>query len=199
MLQTSPKISGEAIAALGRADAMGLLPANEPIDTRDLPAALLSMLDHLHRAGIGRTIHALANARLAESPDEMEHLLRQLNAALEESPVPEFEWKQVGRVLGPELLARLVGISAISLRRYEAAARSTPDKVAARLHFLAMVTGDLAGAYNDMGVRQWFDRKRTQLGGRTPAELLKGDWTPDREGPSEVRELARALTASFAA
>ncbi len=199
MLQTSSEITGEAVAALGRADAMGLLPANEPIDTGNLPAALLRMLDHLHRAGIGRTIHAMASGSLAESPVEMEHLLRQLNAALEESPVPEYEWKQVGRVLGPELLARLVGISAISLRRYEAAARSTPDKVAARLHFLAMVTGDLAGAYNEMGVRQWFDRKRTQLGGRTPSELLKGDWTPDMDGPSQVRGLARALTASFAA
>jgi hypothetical protein len=199
MLQMTPNLAREAVVALGRADAMGLLAEEPKVDAHDLSAALVNLIEHLRRAGIGRTIYAFMDGPLSENPGEMERLLRQLNAALEESPVPEYEWKQMVGVLGPDLLARLVGISPTSLRRYEAAARTTPDKVAARLHFLAMVTGDLAGAYNDMGVRQWFDRKRTQLGGRPPAELLKGDWTPDMEGPSQVRELARALTASFAA
>jgi hypothetical protein len=185
----------QAVAALGRAEAMGLLPPKERIETLDLPA-LRNMLKHMQRAGIGRTIHAVVAAQLTDNTQELTHLLQQLNTALEESPAPKYERKHLSGILGMDLLARLVGISPASLRRYQGAARTTPDRIAARLHFLSMVAGDLSGAYNEMGVRQWFDRKRAQLDGRTPTELLKGDWSPDTPGPVQVRGLARALTAS---
>ena len=71
--------------------------------------------------------------------------------------------------------------------------RATPDAVAARLHHLALVVGDLAGSYNDIGIRRWFRRKRSQLDGQPPAALLARDWDPDDEGPRRVRELARSL------
>ena len=57
----------------------------------------------------------------------------------------------------------------------------------------SLVTGDLAGAYNEIGIRRWFGRKRTQLGGKTPASLLTGTWDPDDAGPQKVRSLAAAL------
>ena len=98
------------------------------------------------------------------------------NEPLDESPVPANEWPALHKVLGPELLARLVGISASSMRRYLSGIRPTPDAVAARLHFLALVVGDLAGAYNDVGVRRWFERSRQRLGGSAPARLLAEDW-----------------------
>ena len=31
--------------------------------------------------------------------------------------------------------------------------------IAGRLHFLATVVGDLAGAYNEIGIRRWFERR----------------------------------------
>ncbi len=99
-------------------------------------------------------------------------------------------------VLGSQLLARLLDISESSLKRYRASRRETPDDVAGRLHFLALVISDLAGAYNDLGVRRWFDRPRPQLGGKTPAALLRGTWRPQDPGPSRVREVAESLTAS---
>jgi hypothetical protein len=68
--------------------------------------------------------------------------------------------------------------------------------VAARLHFLASVVGDLAGAYNDFGIRRWFERPRTALEGRAPAALLSGPWSPDDVEPQRVRELAASLVAS---
>jgi hypothetical protein len=77
-------------------------------------------------------------------------------------------------------------------------ARATPDDIAARLHFLALVVGDLAGAYNDIGIRRWFDRPRTTLGGRTPRQLLRGAWNPGDAGPTKIRELARSLVAAAA-
>ena len=93
-------------------------------------------------------------------------------------------------------MARLLGISQSSARRYFLGSRSTPDTVAARLHFLAFVVGDLAGAYNDIGVRRWFDRPRQRLDGSTPAQTLGERWSPDDDDPRRVRELARALLSS---
>jgi uncharacterized protein (DUF2384 family) len=76
-------------------------------------------------------------------------------------------------LLGPDLLSRLLGVSTSSIRRYKLAARTTPDDVAERLHFLSLIVGDVSGAYNEIGIRQWFERKRVQLDGRTPVDLLK--------------------------
>jgi hypothetical protein len=28
------------------------------------------------------------------------------------------------------------------------------------VHFLSLIVGDLTGAYNEIGIRQWFERKR---------------------------------------
>ena len=123
-------------------------------------------------------------------------MLGQVYEALDESPAPETEWLSVTSVLGAELVAGLVGASAASIRRYLAGSRITPDRVAVRLHFLALVIADLAGAYNDVGVRRWFSRPRERLGGVSPDLLLAGDWSPDDEGPRQVRDLANGLAAS---
>jgi len=186
----SPGVVFQAITALGRADAMGLLPAHERIESLDLPS-FRKVVRHIRGAGIARTLPLELSDGVG-----LERTLERLNIALEESPVPEFEWNRLVEVLGLPLLPRLLGISAISARRYKAAARATPDDVAGRLHFLSLTVGDLSGAYNEMGIRQWFDRKRVQLSGRAPSELLKGRWQPAQPGPRQVRELARALTCS---
>ena len=102
-------------------------------------------------------------------------------------------WRSVSRVFDAESLAPLLGISVSSLRRYQAGTRATPDDVAARLHFLALVISDLAGAYNEIGVRRWFHRERSLLDDKTPGALLSGDWNPEDEGPQRVRDLARSL------
>ena len=98
---------------------------------------------------------------------------RGVHDALDQSPAPMAEWPALQEVLGPELLAGLVGVSASSTRRYASGARATPDPIAVRLHFVALVVGDLAGAYNDIGVRRWFQRPRTRLDGNTPARAAR--------------------------
>ena len=123
-------------------------------------------------------------------------MLEKFNEALDQLPAPAHEWRALQDVLGLELLARLLGISQSSARRYLSASHSAPDSVAARLNFLAFVVGALAGAYNDVGVRRWFDRPRRRLDGSTPAETLGERWSPDDEAPRRVRELARALLSS---
>lgn len=189
---TLPRIAFQAFTALGRADAMGLLPAGEHIERLDL-SSFRNAIRHIHRAGIARNIQLdLTDA----SVSRLEQALKHLNLALEESPAPEFEWNRLAEVVGMELLGRVLGISVTSIRRYRANARTTLDDVAERLHFLSLVVGDLAGAYNEIGVRQWFERKRAQLDGRTPSDLLKGRWKPAHPGPRRVQDLARALVAS---
>jgi hypothetical protein len=192
---TSPGVVFQAITAFGRADSMGLLPPNEHFDTLDF-ASLRKLVGHIQRAGIGRTIRFELERNGAHTDAQVEQTLERLNMLLEESPAPEFEWNRTGEILGLELVARLLGISSSSVRRYKAAARTTPDDVAQRLHFLSLIVGDLSGAYNEIGIRQWFDRKRAQLNGRAPSDLLKGRWKPLQAASRQVQDLARSLVAS---
>jgi hypothetical protein len=193
---TTPSLAVKGAAVLARAEAMGLLEEREEGITLD--AAIFDRLAiRLRKAGIcGVVMPVLTSREVVKELTLLERCLDQLSDALEASPVPSTEWKHLLRVLGPEILSRLLGISPASVRRYAGTVRETPDDVAARLHWLALIVGELAGAYNEIGTRQWFDRKRTQLGGRTPAQLLTGDWKPDDPGPQEVRTLASALTSS---
>ena len=181
-----------AVEVWRRAEAMGLV---EPGATRLEPADLGQLLTRVREAGIARGPALRFDNVEAPSVDEVEALLRVVIAALEASPTAVHEWPSVSRVLDPEALASLLNISATSLRRYLSGERETPDDVAARLHHVALIVGDLAGAYNEVGIRRWFERKRAALGGKAPASLLAGDWNPDDPGPQKARDLAASLVA----
>jgi hypothetical protein len=99
-------------------------------------------------------------------------------------------------IFGVNLLACLIGTSSTSLSGYQPGTHLIPGQVKARLQFLSLIVEHLAGAYDDVGIRRWFERKRTALGNRSPAEILVKDWNPDDPGPVQVRQLARSLTAS---
>lgn len=192
----SASLAAKGVAALARADAMGLFPERELTVTLDA-STLGRLAARLGRAGIGGTLlPILTSERLTDEPKLLEQYLDQLTEALEASPVPESEWRQLTRLLGIEILDRLLGVSAASIRRYSRTTRATPDEVAARLHWLALIVGDLSGAYNEIGTRQWFDRKRVQLDGRSPAQLLAGRWKPYDPNAQRVRNLAHALVDS---
>ncbi len=187
------KLNRYAYTTVGRADAMGLLPLDEPIENLDLPS-MLQILSHIHRAGIGKAI----DFTFSDTGVALENAFERLNMALEESPAPEFEWERLCGILGMDLLSRLLGTAVGSIRRYRRASRTTPDDLAARLHLLSLTVGDLGGAYNEAGIRQWFDRKRVQLGGKSPAELLGKSWLASDPEAIKVRDLAGALTGAAA-
>jgi hypothetical protein len=150
----------------------------------------------VREAGIGeRAADGVADARPEETA-LIASYLREIAALLEESPLPATEWGRMLEVFDRDRLAALLGISPASVVRYARQERPTPDDVAARLHVLALVVGDLAGAYNEIGIRRWFDRPRTALAGRSPARVLRGAWKPEDPGPASVRELARSLVGS---
>jgi hypothetical protein len=60
------------------------------------------------------------------------------------------------------------------------------------------VVSDLAGSYNDFGMRRWFERPRTQLGGKSPRALLGARWAPDDKAALQVRALAATLSGAAA-
>lgn len=194
---TTPRLAAKGTRALLRANAMGLLPEGSRAVALDA-RVFERLARRLGKAGIGREVVAVLTGGEAwsDAAENLERSLDRLVEALEASPVPTSEWKPLAQGLGVDLLARLLGISSASIRRYAAGERTTPDDIAARLHWLALVVGDLSGAYNEIGIRQWFGRKRVQLGQRTPAQLLAGEWRPDDPGPQQVRALAYALTGS---
>ena len=186
-----------AVQTLRLLEAMGLLGEDETIDRLD-GRTLRRMLQVVREAGIVPTAVVPLGRRRQSSPEELGRALEALRHALEESPVPSSEWRSLTAVFGTDRLAELTGVSRVSLRRYASGERATPDDVAARLHFLAKLVGDLRGAYNDIGVRRWFDRPRTALDNRSPGQILRGRWEPDGADPARVRELARSLTAAAA-
>jgi len=63
-----------------------------------------------------------------------------------------------------------------------------------RLDFLLKIIGYLGGAYDEIGVRQWFIRPRVELGGKEPAEIFqRGRWKPEDEMPQIIMRIAESL------
>jgi transcriptional regulator with XRE-family HTH domain len=190
-----PELIRAAVDTIALVEAMGLLPEGEDVERLDLPT-VRRVARAIGDAGIGPTAVATLNGTKTLDRRRLLEAVEQLREALEHSPVPRPEWRALVELFGVERLAELTGVSAASLRRYASGRRNTPDDVAARLHFLAKVVGDLRGAYNEIGVRRWFERKRTALRGRSPAQILSGQWDPEAGRPLEVRALARSLVGS---
>ncbi|HYO13274.1 MAG TPA: hypothetical protein VE685_08790 [Thermoanaerobaculia bacterium] len=190
-----PEIARSAAGVISTADAMGLL---DDLEIRRLDLnSFREVVGKIAEAGIGTEIQAaLSSTRADIDRKQIADLLNWLVTVMEDSPVPEHEWSSLEDLFGTERLAQLLGVSPASVRRYRAGARETPDELAFRLHFLAKLVGDLAGAYNQFGIRRWFDRPRTALDGMAPAEVLQGAWEVDSTRVRRLRELARSLTGS---
>lgn len=192
-----PALIGPTMALLRRALAFGLIRRDEEVNRLDL-ALVKRIAQEATRVGIGQDA-ALGLLRGDQRQGRLATLIRRLDDALVESPLPDHELPEVLRVFDREQVAELVGTSSVSLGRYQAGARKWPDELAARIHWLALVLADLAGAYNEFGMRRWFERKRSQLDGRSPRTVLGTAWDPADPDVERVRELAAALAGAGAA
>lgn len=190
------------LALLIRASAMGVL-AGAAVTQIDA-AAVQRVLSALHKQGLIGTAPVALAPLLRDGParldpataERMADSVDQLIAVLDESPAPASEWAAMRAVFGDDVLADLTGVAPASLRRYASAERATPQATAERLHWLAIVVSDLAGSYNEFGIRRWFERPRSQLGGKNPRALLGARWTPDTKAAQQVRALAAALSGA---
>lgn len=189
-----------ALSLVARAQTMGFLPLREggvELDRRFLE----DLAELLRRRGVASRATATLARAMQEPLNDVELIdaLRATLDAVDASPHPEGEWAPARELLGDELLARLLRVSASSLRRYAAGDRRTPDEVAWRLHLVARLLAALVGSYNDYGMRRWFERRRSALDGATPAELLERAKTEDDERLEAVLALAEQLTGAGAA
>jgi len=177
---------------LSAADGIGLISMTGVPERPDL-TILQEVLQRLTEAGVAQSFIVRLRGIDASDSSQTGDLVRGVLDALRGSPLTEYEWPALTKIFGAEELARILRISESSLNRYANGSRATPDRIAERLHFIALIVGDLRGAYNDVGVRRWFHRRRTTLDGRAPIELLGDDWMPDEEGAGTVRDLAHSL------
>jgi hypothetical protein len=61
-----------------------------------------------------------------------------------------------------------------------------------------MVVSDLAGSYNELGIRRWFERERSQLDGASPRRPLGAGWRSDGAPARRIRALAASLAGTGA-
>jgi uncharacterized protein (DUF2384 family) len=199
---TWPVLQQRLLGLFARSAAMGVLtgPAVTRLDAAAVRQLVKSLRQHHLLAtapvDLAPLMHAEADTLDAKAARRMEAALDHAAQVLEHSPAPAAEWPAMRAVFGDDSLGVLVGIALSSLRRYAAGERETPQPVAERLHWLALVVGDLAGGYNEFGIRRWFDRPRTQLGGRSPRQLLGTGWQVDSEPVRQVRALAAGLSGA---
>ena len=188
-----------ALALVARAQVMGFLPTAAIVLDRDL---LVELAEELRKSGIG-TLASGSLARAARSepvdPAALADALRATIEAVDSSPHPQGEWKTARELLDDDVLARLLKVSNLSLRRYAGSERRTPDEVAWRLHLVARLLAALAGSYNEYGVRRWFERPRSALGGATPAQVLEHADSEDDEAVQRLVALADDLMGAGAA
>ena len=191
--ESEARVARLAVRLVTLAETFGLVPRSVGggVDLDQVDEALSAFA----RAGVGRSESALRNTA---TPEDLSRLLAEVLSAVEESPLPRYEWQALSDVFGDDLLAKLVGVSVSSVHRYRNGERTTPDETASRLHVLALITADLAGSYNDFGIRRWFQRPRSALGGRSPGNILSGAWSPEDASVQDVCALAAALLASSA-
>jgi hypothetical protein len=199
-LLESAQAASLALSLVARAQTMGFLPLREgrvELDRRFLE----ELAELLRRRGVASRATALLARAIQEPLNDVELIdaLRATLDAVDASPHPEGEWAPARELLGDELLARLLRISASSLHRYAAGDRRTPDEVAWRLHLVARLLAALVGSYNDYGTRRWFERRRSALDGARPAELLERAETEDDERLERLLALAEQLTGAGAA
>ncbi|MFF1254655.1 hypothetical protein ACFVYC_19455 [Pseudarthrobacter sp. NPDC058329] len=160
----------------------------------------IAVAQHAIRAfavkGIARDASAITENT---SPEQIRLALHRALDAIEHSPLPNQEWPRMIQLLGEDLLETIVGASGSSVHRYRNEERPTPDPIAEKLHAVTLITADLAGSYNEFGIRRWFTRVRSQLDGRAPIEIMKGDWNTDDVDFQKVKRLAAALTTPMSA
>jgi hypothetical protein len=182
------------------AEGLGLLPEEGPtVERLDLDL-VRDIARRTLAQGVGQEpALALLEGAGSASSASLEGMIRRLVRSLSDSPMPTRELEQLLVTYGRERLGELLGISEASLRRYAIGERGVPDIVAARAHFVALVTVDLAGSYNAFGLRRWWERPRSALDDRSPRQALGSDWDPDGPDARRVAALAAELVGAGAA
>jgi hypothetical protein len=191
------ELAETALRLILRAEFLGCLPVGTTALGPDAIRAVGRCLASAHLPSARWDI--INRPRRPVTPAGWRDAINAMNDQVEMSPLPHGEWRPVTETLGEELVGSVLGVSTSSLRRYQSGARATPQDVAERLHFLALLLAELSGSYNDYGIRRWFMRPRTALAGRRPLDLLGASFAPDGPDGQALRDLVAGLAAAGAA
>lgn len=183
-----PPVAYKAARLLGHLEAMGLLPDNGEVTELSVDV-LRGALEAASEAGL--PVDLVQFDIGLKDPSELPGYLDGLESIVENNPATT-ELRSVNMWLGPDLSSDLVGVSTSSLTRYLGHIRPVPDGVAWRAHQACLLIGDLAGSYNEVGMRRWMVRECRELRGMTPIETVN-----EAENPIEALERLRRLTVSL--
>jgi hypothetical protein len=185
-----PEVAGAAARLLALVETSGIWAPGAIVDTLDdavFHQALVAMAD----AGVAGHAPLQWRGYAEKDADTFSRWINGVRDDVVQSPVPEWELPKLDALFGTDRLADLIGVGHSSLRRYLSATRAVPDDVAVRGHLVTEIVSALAGSFNERGIRRWFERPRSQLGGKTPAETLIDAW--DRDG-MEVADVVALAT-----
>jgi hypothetical protein len=98
--------------------------------------------------------------------------------------------------LRDNLLARLLDIPRPAIDRLALSPHAAPSGLAMRAAALVQLVDALSSNCNTAGVREWFDRPLSELGGDAPAVHLTGSWAPDSASIATLLEIARRAKPS---
>ncbi|MHB1582794.1 MAG: hypothetical protein ACYCU7_00395 [Acidimicrobiales bacterium] len=188
------RVAGQAARLLALVEATGVWAPGEIVSVLDL-TLFEDALGALADAGVAPTAVLDAGAYAQKPAPDIAEWIAGLRDAVAMSPVPDLELPKLDALFGNDRLARLVGVGASTMRRYVARERPVSDEVAQRVHLVTRIVGELAGSFNERGIRKWFERPRRQLDGRSPEEVLRAAWESDGEAAAEpVLALASQFT-----
>jgi hypothetical protein len=175
-----------AVVATRLAELMGIYerPSGSRIEPETVRSVILAAAAH----GLAEELAARNRGAQVRDSDAFDLL-----DALQQSPMPAQEIRSLSSILGPATVQELAGASDASLRRYAASSRETPDAIAQRLHFVALLVAILRGSFNEFGIRRWFERPHPALEGEPPITRLSGNFDPDDPGPQAVYQAASSL------
>jgi len=98
----------------------------------------------------------------------------------------------LSRSLGAARLYLLSGASERDLAQFASRGFGLPPPAVYRLHYLTLIVATLKATYNEMAVTRWFEKPRQRFGGKSPDQVLIGDWASDGEVAEAVLRLARS-------
>lgn len=133
----------------------------------------------LHLASLGEGMLAAVQAMQDDPVSEPIHVTDAMLAEMQAFLLPDDATRLL---LGDDLLSRLIGPPAGAPLTAEASDRLSAVTIVCQL---------LKGTLDDAGVRRWWTRRRYQLRGAAPVELIGGrGWTPQTLAFREIAALA---------
>lgn len=108
------------------------------------------------------------------------------------------ELRTLDDVLGKKLCRKLLGLKQEKLTYYQNHPNKMSNRLKRRVDILSTIVRCLVGSYNFRGVRRWFKRPRTKLGGKTPGELfIAGRGNPNNQEVKKILSLAQGLAGTI--